>query len=123
VLVAMNELSLRKFAPQVAPHGLILYNSEKLPDDFDAPDANVICIPAASIADKLGSTKVTNIVLLGALLEETSCLSTDTAGAVIGEKIKKVALLDTNRKALEAGRQFIDQEVWVGAETQPDGFA
>jgi hypothetical protein len=55
-------------------------------------------------------------------LEETRCLSKDTA-AVIAEKIKKVALLDTNRKALEAGRQFIDQRAGVGAETQPDGFA
>jgi len=87
------------------------------------PPANVVCVPAAAIADGLGSTKVTNIVLLGALLEETACLSTDTASAVISEKIKKVALLDTNRKALEAGRQFIDKQVWVGAETQPDGFA
>jgi hypothetical protein len=42
---------------------------------------------------------------------------------VIAEKIKKGALLDTNRKALEAGRQFIDQRAGVGAETQPDGFA
>jgi len=123
VLIAMNEISLRKFAPQVLPHGLILYNGEKLPEDFDVPDANVVCIPAAEIADKLGSTKVANIVLLGALLEETNCLSSDTASAVITEKIKKVALLDTNRKALESGRQFIDQQVWVGAETQPDGFA
>jgi len=123
LLIAMNEISLGKFAPQVAPHGLILYNGEKLPEDFDVPDANVVCIPAAEIADKLGSTKVANIVLLGALLEETNCLSSDTASAVITEKIKKVALLDTNRKALESGRQFIDQQVWVGAETQPDGFA
>ena len=123
VLIAMNEISLRKFAPEVPAHGLILYNGEKLPENFEVPPANVVCVPAAAIADGLGSTKVTNIVLLGALLEETACLATDTASAVISEKIKKVALLDTNRKALEAGRQFIDKQVWVGAETQPDGFA
>jgi 2-oxoisovalerate ferredoxin oxidoreductase beta subunit len=123
VLIAMNEISLRKFGPQVAPHGLIIYNGEKLPEGFEPPDANVICIPAAAIADKLGSTRVANIVILGALLEETSCLSVETANAVIAEKIKKVALLDANRKALQSGRQFIDQQVWVGAESQPDGFA
>jgi Pyruvate/2-oxoacid:ferredoxin oxidoreductase gamma subunit len=63
------------------------------------------------------------MVLLGALLEETGCLATETATRVIREKVKKVELLETNLKALEAGRQFIDAQVWTGAETQPDGFA
>jgi len=123
VLIAMNEISLRKFAPQVAPHGLILYNREKLPEDFEAPEARVACIPASEIADRLGSTKAANMVLLGALLEETGCLGIETAVRVIEQKVKKVELLKTNREALEAGRQFVDTEVWTGAESQPDGFA
>ncbi|HXZ18624.1 MAG TPA: 2-oxoacid:acceptor oxidoreductase family protein [Candidatus Acidoferrales bacterium] len=123
VLIAMNEISLRKFAPQVGPHGLILYNREKLPENFVAPEARVVCVPASEIADKLGSTKAANMVLLGALLEETGCLGADTALRVIEQKVKKVELLKTNREALEAGRQFVDTEVWTGAESQPDGFA
>ncbi len=79
VLIAMNEISLRKFASQVSPGGLILYNRDSLPADFTLPQARIICIPASEIADKLGSTKVTNIVLMGALLEETECLSPATA--------------------------------------------
>ena len=75
VLIAMNEISLRKFAHQVAPGGIIIYNRDRLPADFALPQAQVICIPASEIADKLGSTKVTNIVMMGALLEETECLS------------------------------------------------
>lgn len=123
VLIAMNEISLRKFAPQVVPGGLILYNRESLPVDFTAPEARVVCIPASTIADKLGSAKVSNVVMMGALLEETECLSPATAISVIQTKVKKVELLETNRKALQAGRDFVDQEVWVGAVTQPDGFA
>ncbi len=46
VLIALNELSLRKFAPQVAPGGLILYNSDRLPVDFPLPQARVICLPS-----------------------------------------------------------------------------
>ena len=123
VLIAMNEISLRKFAPQVAAHGLILYNREALPGDFSPPEARVVCIPASEIADKLGSTKAANMVLLGALLEETGCLATETALRAIEEKVKRTELLETNRNALEAGRQFVDVRVWTGAETQPDGFA
>ena len=123
-LIAMNEISLRKFAPQVKGGGLILYNQEALPEDFTAPsDVRVICIPASQVADKLGSTKVTNIVLMGALLEETECLAPGTAMGVIEDKVKKVALLETNRKALAAGRHFIDEHAHEEALSQPDGFA
>ena len=123
VLVAMNEISLRKFAPQVEAGGLIIYNRDSLPADFPPPQARVICIPAAEIADKLGSTKATNIVLLGALLEETECLLPDTAMSVLETKIKKLDLLEIDRQALAAGRNFIDSHVRVGAVSQPDGFA
>jgi 2-oxoisovalerate ferredoxin oxidoreductase beta subunit len=123
VLVAMNEISLRKFAQQVAPGGVILYNRERLPADFMLPPARVICIPAAEIADKLGSTKVTNIVMMGALLEETECLSSATAISVLEDKIKNASLLEIDRQALVAGRNFIDSQVRVGAVSQPDGFA
>ena len=123
VLVAMNELSLRKFASQIASGGLILYNQDRLPQDFQLPQARVICIPASAIADKLGSTKATNIVMMGALLEETECLLPATAEGVLATKIKKVELMEINRKALAAGREFIDHYVRVGAVSQPDGFA
>lgn len=123
VLIAMNEISLRKFAPQVKPDGLILYNREQLPDDFDAPAARIVCLPASAVADKLGSARVANVVMMGALLEETEALSPATAIGVLESKVRRIELLDTNRRALEAGRQFIDNQVWVGAVPQPDGFA
>jgi 2-oxoisovalerate ferredoxin oxidoreductase beta subunit len=123
VLVAMNELSLRKFAPQVAPGGLILYNQSSLPQDFQLPQARIICIPASEMADKLGSTKAANIVMMGALLEETECLLAATAEEVLKTKIRKVEMIEINRKALAAGRDFIDHYVRVGAVSQPDGFA
>ncbi len=83
----------------------------------------MICIPASEMADKLGSTKATNIVMLGALLEETECLLAATAEGVLETKVKKVELKEVNRKALAAGREFIDHYVRVGAVSQPDGFA
>jgi 2-oxoisovalerate ferredoxin oxidoreductase beta subunit len=123
VLIAMNEISLRKFAHQVEPGGLILYNCDRLPADFVLPQARVILIPAAEMADQLGSTRVANIVMLGALLEETECLLPTTAMRVLEAKIKRVDLLELDRLALTAGRTFVDSQVRVGAVSQPDGFA
>ena len=123
VLVAMNEYSLRKFAHEVVSGGIILYNGASIPADFYVPEVRVIGIPAAEIADKLGSTKVANIVMMGALLEETECLAPGTALSVLEDKVKKLDLLEIDRKALTAGRLFIDEQAHIGAVSQPDGFA
>jgi 2-oxoisovalerate ferredoxin oxidoreductase beta subunit len=123
VLVAMNEISLRKFAPQVAENGLIFYNREQLPEDFAAPQARVFCLSATEIADRLGAGKVANVVLLGALLEKTKCLSLETAVAVLEAKVRNPQLLELDRQALTAGREFVDKEAHNEAISQPDGFA
>ena len=123
VLVAMNEVSLRKFAHEVVRGGVILYNGENVPEDFIAADVQVVAIPASEMADKLGSTKVANIVMMGALLEETECLAAGTAWGVLQDKVKKLDLLELDRKALNAGRLFIDEHAHIGALDQPDGFA
>ena len=118
VLIAMNEPSLRKFAAQVAPGGLILYNQEHLPQDLHLPHARVLCIPASEIADKLGSSKAANMVLLGALLEATHCLLPATAEGVLTTKIKKADMLTWNCAALRAGREFMDNLTPAGTITR-----
>jgi len=123
VLIAMNEISLRKFAAQMAPGGLVLYNGESLPVDFNPPEARVFCIPAGQFADNLGSVKVANVVMMGALLEETECLCPATAMNVLEDKIKKADILEIDRRALAAGREYVDRMAHVGGLDQPDGFA
>jgi 2-oxoisovalerate ferredoxin oxidoreductase beta subunit len=123
VLVAMNELSLHKFAATVASGGLILYNGSQPPEGFSAPQARVICVPASEIADKLGSAKVANVVMLGALLEETECLPNESAISVLEHSVKNPKLLELDRKAITAGRDYVDNEIEVGAVSQPDGYA
>jgi 2-oxoisovalerate ferredoxin oxidoreductase beta subunit len=123
VLVAMNEISLRKFGPQVAHGGIIFYNRDRVPEDVNISHARIICLPASEIADQIGSAKVANVVMLGAILEETECLSPETAMRVIEETVRNPKMLDFDRKAIEAGRQFVDNEVRVGAVSQPDGYS
>ncbi len=122
-LIAMNEISIRKFGPEVKQGGVILYNRDTVPEGFTAPHARVICIPAAEIADLLGSAKVTNIVMLGALLEETGALPMETAVKVLETMVKNKAILEMDKKALEAGADYVRKNVRAGAVSQPDGFA
>jgi 2-oxoisovalerate ferredoxin oxidoreductase beta subunit len=123
VLVAMNEISLRKFAASVAPGGLVLYNADKLPSDFSLTHARVICIPVSQMADQIGTAKVANVVMLGALLEETGCLPTDTAISVLESSVKNKKLLELDKQAIVAGRDYVDTTIEVGAVSQPDGFS
>jgi len=103
VLVAMNELSLRKFAKDVTPHGHILYNGSKLPDGFPAQQAMIYCVPAAEIADGLGTTKAMNMVMLGALLELTHTLDKDNAVTLLKKKVRNTKLLEADCQAIDAG--------------------
>jgi Pyruvate/2-oxoacid:ferredoxin oxidoreductase gamma subunit len=122
IVVAMNELSLRKFARQTRPGGLIFYNGKELPADLCLPEARVVCLPATEIADGVGSGKIANVVMLGGLLEETECLSPATAVEVLETKVRNQQLLELDRRALEAGRRFVDETAHVGALSQPDGW-
>jgi 2-oxoisovalerate ferredoxin oxidoreductase beta subunit len=123
VLIAMNEVSLRKFAEQVPSTGFILYNGHALPADFPVPQAQVYCIPASEIADKLGSAKAANIVMMGAMLEETGCFAPAAATRFLEARVKNPALLQVDIKAIAAGCDAVDHQVNLGPVSQPDGFA
>jgi 2-oxoisovalerate ferredoxin oxidoreductase beta subunit len=123
-LIAMNEISLRKFAPQVREGGLILYNRSEPPEQFAAPQARLVCVPASEIADLIGSAKVANIVMLGALVQETGCLPQESAHAILEKVVKNPKLLELDRKALAAGADYMQKRTPASsAVTQPDGFA
>jgi 2-oxoisovalerate ferredoxin oxidoreductase beta subunit len=111
VLIAMNEISLRKFAKDVGTDGTILYNGAKLPDGFPAPQAHVLCIPAAELADKLGTAKVANVVMLGGLLELTRTMPKEMAFTVLKAKVRNAKLLDLDYQAIEAGIESVRQQM------------
>jgi len=121
VLVAMNEPSLRKFGPQVKAGGVILYNGRCLPEGMDYDGVTVACVPANEIADQIGSAKIANVVMLGAFLEATDCLPFTAAQSVLSGLLKNPKLAEMNEKALEAGRNYLDTEILIGAVAGPDG--
>ena len=109
ILIAMNEPALHKFGPDVVPGGLILYNSTALPADFHADSKNILVMPATEMADKLGSTRAANMVMLGALLERTGSIRAETVFSTLAHVIKNEKLLDIDRRAITAGVEFARQ--------------
>jgi Pyruvate/2-oxoacid:ferredoxin oxidoreductase gamma subunit len=61
--------------------------------------------------------------MLGALLEETECLPLETAVSVLEATVKNPKLLQLDKQAIAAGREYVDTEIEVGAVSQPDGYS
>lgn len=108
-VIIMNQPSLEKFEPAVQPGGLLIVNSSLVSKKASRSDIRFIPVAGNEHAQKLGSDKVSNIVILGAYLELTKVVSIDS----IIESLKKVLperrhnLIPLNRQALELGAEVV----------------
>ena len=110
VLFAFNRPSLEKFVGELVDGGLVLYDSSLVTDvheiDTQSRKIEMIGIPFTSIAEKLGSARVANLVALGAYIARTKILPPRAVETALkGNRLRpeQVAL---NMKALEAGMQY-----------------
>lgn len=110
VLLALNEPSLRKFLPVMESGGLILYNAATVPDDCTRPDVRILARPFTEIADRLGSPKVANVVMLGALLEATGLLEEERVTGALRRLVKNQKFFDLDLAALREGRDAIKKD-------------
>jgi 2-oxoglutarate ferredoxin oxidoreductase subunit gamma len=67
VCVVMNKPSLLKYEPQLAAGGLLLWNSSLIDIKPARADVRAVAVPANQIAEKEGSVRAANMVMLGAL--------------------------------------------------------
>jgi len=74
-LVVMNEPSLAKFEPSVRKGGLLLINSSLVAGKPKREDIKVYYIQANEIAEKMGTTKIANMVMIGAYAKLTGAIS------------------------------------------------
>jgi 2-oxoisovalerate ferredoxin oxidoreductase beta subunit len=105
VLVAFNPQSLQKFGPKVRSGGIILYDASVIPEvpSLD-PGVQVVGIPFTQIAVDLGTSRVKNIVALGAFRAATRIFPEESFLAVLREAFQhNCAMLPLNESAFEWG--------------------
>lgn len=109
LLVAMNLPSLTKFEKSVKEGGYIFLNSSLVDIDVSRDDINVVKIPANDLADELGSAKIANMVILGAIVAKTNCINLETIFKTLEKKIpaSRKELLDLNKKAIQLGVDYV----------------
>lgn len=104
VLLALNEPSLRKFLSSVEAGGIVLYDGDMFPDGCSRPDVRMVALPFTRFADEIGSAKVANMVVLGALLEATGMLDEERVAGALRHLVKNPRFFDMDLAALARGR-------------------
>lgn len=111
--IVMNLPSLDKYESLIAPGGVLVVNSSMMTRSPTRADIRIIEIPANTIAEELGSAKLANIVLTGALLEATGALTLDALdralAAHLPERHRK--LLAANQRAIQRGAELARAKV------------
>lgn len=108
-MIILNNPSLNKFVGQLKPGGNLFINETIVTDPVERTDINVIKVPGTQIALDLGSSKILNVIMLGAYIGYTEVFSPDVMWKTIEHKLaRKQSLLPLNeqafRKGLEIGR-------------------
>ncbi len=113
VAVAMNRPSLDKYDPLVKPGGLLIINSSIVDKNSERKDIRVVRVPANEIAEKIGDRRMTNMVVLGALLANLPILPLEALEKALAEHLpeRHHKLLPLNYQALREGAKQVGEKV------------
>ncbi len=109
VLVVMNQPSLDAFEKDVIDGGTIIVDSTIVEGRPDGERLNAVILPASEIADDVGTPKIANVVVLGALIAATDAYTPEFVEATLRIVIKKRNLIDMNIEAFRKGYSFVKE--------------
>ncbi len=117
-IIIMNRPSLDKFEKMVVKGGNIFINKSLIDREAGRTDVNTYYIPANDFAEKAGSGRASNMVMVGAFIAATDAVSLDDVKESLSEVVSKrnIKFNDINKKALDMGydivmRQNVQHEV------------
>lgn len=108
ILAVLFQEAYTRFRDRVAPGGLLIADS-MLVQPYDDESEHVVTVPATKIAEELGGRMVTNIVMLGYMIEKTGIVSRDSLEQAIHSSMKKQHV-EIDMKALDAGIAYARNE-------------
>jgi 2-oxoglutarate ferredoxin oxidoreductase subunit gamma len=104
-VVVMNRPSLDKFEETIVPGGLLIMDTDLVNREPERTDIDVIRIPAQTVAAELGSKKIANMILLGALVERTGVITMEALlNSLKGHG--KEQFFELNKNAIEKGAEY-----------------
>jgi 2-oxoglutarate ferredoxin oxidoreductase subunit gamma len=112
-VVVMNLPSLDKYEPVLPEGGVLIINASLVNRGTTRSDITAVSVPANEIAEKIGNKRLTNMVLLGALLEKLPVLSISALEEALKNHLpeRHRKLLPANLEALKLGAAFARGEL------------
>lgn len=112
-----NLPSFDKYEPLVVPGGLLVVNQSLVDRDFKRSDLVTVMIPANQIAESLGNRRLTNMVMLGAMLEKLPVLTLEAMEHALEHHMpeRHKHLLPLNFQALRQGAAYAQGELKIAA--------
>ncbi len=107
--IVMNRPSLNKFLPRVRKGGLLILNSSLIKEEPSRDDLVTVKVPAMKMATELGSSRVANMVALGAYLARRRFIPLESALRNLKDVLPERShhLLEINRQALKKGAELV----------------
>jgi len=107
-VVAMNQPAFVRFQGVLQAGGLLCVNSSLVNTESARSDIEILALPTSELAEKLGSIKVANMIMLGALVRVSNTISYDAMLKNLTEILGagKAKLLKLNREALAVGYNY-----------------
>jgi len=104
-VIAMNLPSLDKYEPLVIAGGYLIVNTSLVNRTVQRSDITAVHIPANEIAESLGEKRLSNLVMVGALLAQLTELPLEAVENALHEHLpeRHRKLLSLNLKALSKG--------------------
>jgi 2-oxoglutarate ferredoxin oxidoreductase subunit gamma len=108
VALVFNIPSFEKYEPLVAQNGLLVVNVSLITRTSSRSDLTELGVPATQLANQLGDTRVTNMVLLGAALTARFVLPLDAIRRALEQHLPEHRrnLLSINLEAFELGAEY-----------------
>ncbi len=115
VAVVFNNPSMEKFQRELKSGGLLVVNSSMVNFPVERDDLTVVQVPGNKIALEMGDVRMTNMVLLGAMLAADPVVSLEAAGQALRDHLpeSKRHLVEPNIQVLRRGYRV------AGGETMP----
>jgi 2-oxoglutarate ferredoxin oxidoreductase subunit gamma len=105
IVFAMTMPAYRKFAPRVAPGGIIVSNSSLVDESCGRDDVTEYSIPATALAYDNDMQLAANVIMLGKLLKVTGIFKPEEVVETLRKSVSesRKEMLELNIKALNIG--------------------
>lgn len=111
-LMAMNRPSLDKYEDSVKSGGVMVVNASMVDRPVVRKDVRAVVLPASEIAERIGDKRLTNMVMIGALLANLPVLPLEVLERAIREHTpaRHQRMIPLNLQAVRAGTEYLVPE-------------